>query len=56
MPVPKGNVFRKDTLSPPDKGDLGDFFHETFLLDNTFKPFIRRAVAIWVSLKTEEKP
>ena len=33
--------------SPPDKGDLGGFFHEKALLDNTLKLFMRRTVYIY---------
>ena len=28
--VPKENFFTKDSASPPDKGDLGGFFHDLF--------------------------
>ena len=42
--LPKESLFRRYTVSPPDKGDLGGFLHEKSLLDNTLKLFMRRTV------------
>ena len=45
--IPKESLFSRYTASPPDKGDLGGFFHEKSLLDNTLKLFMRRTVYIY---------
>ena len=40
--IPKEILFRRYTASPPDKGDLGGFFHEkSFLGDIRQVPLIR---------------